>query len=80
MEEDQEDVEESLPHIDKLTLHVDVKWHFDHAIQSNAIFEGKIAQLCALVKSTIFIVANSNFEIVYFDVIFLYYVETNFAL
>ena len=25
MEEDQEDVEESLTHIDKLTLHVDVK-------------------------------------------------------
>ena len=33
---------------------------------SNAIFEGKIAQLCALVKSRIFIVGNSNFEIVYF--------------
>ena len=28
---------------------------------SNSIFEGKIAQLCALVKSTIFIVGNSNF-------------------
>ena len=33
---------------------------------SNTIFEGKIAQLCALVKSTISIIGNSNFEIVYF--------------
>ena len=33
---------------------------------SNAIFESKIAQLCALVKSTIFILENSNFEIVCF--------------
>ena len=33
---------------------------------SNAIFEGKIAQLCELVKSTIFIVGMSNFGILYF--------------
>ena len=33
---------------------------------SNAIFEGKIAQLCALVKLTIFIVGIPNFGIVYF--------------
>ena len=33
---------------------------------SNAIFEGKIAQLCALVKSTVFIVGISDFGIVYF--------------
>ena len=33
---------------------------------SITIFEGKIAQLCALVKSTIFIVGISNFRIVYF--------------
>ena len=62
MEEDQEDVEESLTH----------NWR--HALMSRdlltarfkCLFEGKIAQLCALVKSTIFIVENSNFEIVYF--------------
>ena len=33
---------------------------------SNAIFEGKIAQLCVLVKSTSFIVGISNFETVHF--------------
>ena len=33
---------------------------------SNAIVEGKIAQLCVLVILRIFIVGNSNFEIVYF--------------
>ena len=33
---------------------------------ANTIFEGKIAQFCALVKSTIFIVGTSNFGIVYF--------------
>ena len=33
---------------------------------SNAIFEGKIAQLCALVKSTTFILGISNFGIMYF--------------
>jgi len=33
---------------------------------SNAIFEGKIAQLCALIKSTIFIVGVSNFGIGHF--------------
>ena len=31
MEEDEEDVEESLTH--KLTSHVDVMWCFDHAIR-----------------------------------------------
>ena len=31
MEEDQEDIEESLTH--KLTSRVDVTWRFDHAIQ-----------------------------------------------
>ena len=31
MEEDEEDVEESLTH--KLTSQIDVTWHFDHAIQ-----------------------------------------------
>ena len=34
--------------------------------RSNAIFEGKIAQLCALVKLTIFIVGIPNFGIAYF--------------
>ena len=34
---------------------------------SNAIFKGKWAQLCSLVKWTIFIAENSNFEIVYFE-------------
>ena len=33
---------------------------------SNAIFEGKIAQLCALVKLTIFLVGIPNLGIVYF--------------
>ena len=33
---------------------------------SNTIFEVKIAQLCALVKSTVFILGISNFGIVYF--------------
>ena len=43
-------------------------------------FEGKIGQLCALVKSTIFIVRDSNFEIVYFKrLIFISYVENIFA-
>ena len=45
---------------------------------SNAIFEGKIAQLCALVKSTIFIVGNSNFEIVYFKRYIFILCGTNF--
>ena len=58
LEEDQEDVKESLTH--KLTSRVDVAWHFYRAIQMP--FSCK---LCALVKSTIFIVGNSNFEIVY---------------
>ena len=31
MEEDEEDVEESLTH--RLTSHVDVMWHFDYRIQ-----------------------------------------------
>ena len=35
---------------------------------SNAIFEGKIAQLWTLVKLTIFIVVIPNFGIVYFHV------------
>ena len=34
--------------------------------RSNAIFEGKIAQLCTLVKLKIFIVGIPNFRIVYF--------------
>ena len=46
---------------------------------SNAIFEGKIAQLCMLVKLTIFIVRNSDFELCISSVIFSYYVE-NFLL
>ena len=33
---------------------------------SNAIFQGKIAQLCTLIKSTILIVGISNFGIVHF--------------
>jgi len=33
---------------------------------SNAIFEGEIAQLCALIKSTISIVGVSNFGIGHF--------------
>ena len=33
---------------------------------SNTIFEGNIAQLCVLAKSTMFIVGIANFEIVYF--------------
>ena len=59
MEEDEEDVEESLTH--KLTSRVDVMWRFDHEVRI-PFFEGKIVQLCALVKSTIFIVGNSNVE------------------
>ena len=62
MEEDQEDVEESLTQADVTRWCHVTFWPRD----SNAIFEGKIAQLCALVKSTIFVVGNSNFEIVYF--------------
>ena len=49
-------------------------WNWRHALchvafwprDSNAIFEVKIAQLCALVKLTIFIVDIPNFGIVYF--------------
>ena len=33
---------------------------------SNAIFEGKIAPLCVLIKLTIFIIGIPNFGIVYF--------------
>ena len=61
IKEDQKDGEESLTH--KLTSRIDATWRFDRVIQ---IFEGKIAQLCALIKSTIFNGGNSNFEIVYF--------------
>ena len=46
---------------------------------SNAIFEGKIAQLWALVKSTIFIVGNSNFEIVNFKRYIFILCGKNFA-
>ena len=49
MEENEEDVEESLTH--KLTS------RFDRAIRMPN------SSLCALVKSTIFIVGNSNFEL-----------------
>ena len=45
---------------------------------SNAIFEGKIAQLCTLVKSTVFDVGISNSEIVYFKPYIFIYVEKNF--
>ena len=62
MEEGQEDVEESLTH--KLTSRVNIVTFSLH--NSNAIFKGKIGQLCMLVKSTIFIIGNSNFQIVYF--------------
>ena len=62
MEEGQEDVDESLTQTDVTRWCHVTFWPRD----SNAIFEGKIAQLCSLVKSRIFIVGNSNFEIVYF--------------
>jgi len=44
------------------------KWHLNRAAGSSllTIFEGKIAQLCALIKSTIFIVGISNFGIGHF--------------
>ena len=67
LEEDQEDVEESLTR--KLTSRVNITWRFYVTFSlhdSNAIFEGKIGQLCMLIKSKIFIIGNSNFEIVYF--------------
>ena len=63
MEKDEEDVEESLTH--KLTSRVDVTWLFDRAIRM-PFFEGKITQLCELIKWTIFIVGISKFGIVYF--------------
>ena len=47
--------------------------------ESNVIFEGKTGQLCALVKSTIFIVGHSNFEMCTSNVIFWYYVEKIFT-
>ena len=62
MEEDQEDVEESLTH--KLTSRFDVTWRFDHTIQMPFL---KVKELNALEKWTIFIAENSNFEIVYFE-------------
>ena len=45
----------------------------------NVIFEGKIAQLCALVKLTIFIVGIPILELWISNVIFSYYVEKSFA-
>ena len=45
---------------------------------SNAIFEGKIAQLCAFVKSTIFIVGISKFGFVYFKRSFFKLCRKNF--
>ena len=44
----------------------------------NAIFEGKIAQLWALVKSTIFIVGISNFDLCNSSVIFFILRGNNF--
>ena len=55
-EEDQEDDEDSVTQTDiTLWCHVTF-WPRD----SSAIFEGEIAQICALVKLTIFIVGNSS--------------------
>ena len=51
----------------KVMSHVDVIWRFGLAIQVPFLkVQCKIAQVCALVKSTIFIVGISNFRIVYF--------------
>ena len=44
------------------------------------IFEGKIAQFCALVKSTIFIVGIPNFGITYFKRYFFYIMLKTFSL
>lgn len=47
----------------QLTSHVNVTWRFGRATQMSFLFEGKIAKLCALVKSTI-LIGFSNFGIV----------------
>ena len=56
----EEDVEESPTQIDVTRWRHAMFWPCD----LNAIFEGKIAQLCSFLKS-FFMIWNSNFEIVY---------------
>ena len=63
LEDDEDDVEENLNTQTDVTRCV--TWRFDRAIQL-PFFEGKIAQLCGLVKLTTFIIIIPNFGIVYF--------------